>query len=60
MATYFEEEFDKNGDLLPPDSRTLDVNLVGVIYTCKLALHFLKKNPEGGSIVITASAASKW
>ncbi|GFF85663.1 3-oxoacyl-[acyl-carrier-protein] reductase FabG [Aspergillus udagawae] len=48
-----------------PELRTLDVNLVGVIYTAKLAAHYMVKNPprkletglSKGSIICTASNA---
>lgn len=57
-ANYMEEDLDSNGDLLPPNNKTIDVNLIGVIYTCKLGIYHLKKNPNGGSVLITASGAS--
>jgi NAD(P)-dependent dehydrogenase (short-subunit alcohol dehydrogenase family) len=53
-----EDDVDENGDLLPPKLKTINVNLVGVVYTTKLGLHYLKQNPEGGSIVMTGSVAS--
>ncbi|KAL1970198.1 hypothetical protein VTN77DRAFT_5358 [Rasamsonia byssochlamydoides] len=49
-----------------PDLATLNVNLVGVIYSVKLAIHYLLKNPPSsistgpptrGSIICTASNA---
>ncbi|RLL99438.1 hypothetical protein CFD26_102004 [Aspergillus turcosus] len=49
-----------------PELRTLDVNFVGVIYTVKLAAHYMVKNPSResqsgsltkGSIICTASNA---
>ncbi|KAF7155620.1 hypothetical protein CNMCM5623_008162 [Aspergillus felis] len=48
-----------------PELRTLDVNLVGVTYTVKLAAHYMVKNPprgsetglSKGSIICTASNA---
>jgi NAD(P)-dependent dehydrogenase (short-subunit alcohol dehydrogenase family) len=49
---------DEHGDLLPPKLNTLNVNLNGCIYTVKLGIHYLKKNPKGGSIVMTASGSS--
>jgi NAD(P)-dependent dehydrogenase (short-subunit alcohol dehydrogenase family) len=53
-----EDDVDENGDLLPPRLNTMNVNLMGCIYTVKLGIHYLKKNPAGGSIVMTASASS--
>ena len=57
-TSLLEEDVDDKGNLLPPKLNTIDVNLVGVMYTLKLAIHYLKKNPSGGSIVMAASAAS--
>lgn len=57
--SLLEDDKDENGDLLPPKMKTLDVNLTGVLYTVKLAVHYIKQNPEGGSIVMTGSGSSK-
>ncbi|ROW06992.1 hypothetical protein VMCG_04065 [Cytospora schulzeri] len=44
-----------------PNLKILDVNLSGVIYSVKLAIHYMKKNtltgPSRGSIICTASNA---
>ncbi|KAF2996913.1 hypothetical protein E8E13_005896 [Curvularia kusanoi] len=56
--SLLEDEVDANGDLLPPNLKTLDVNLTGCLYTVKLGINYLRKNPSGGSIVITASESS--
>jgi NAD(P)-dependent dehydrogenase (short-subunit alcohol dehydrogenase family) len=56
--TLIEDDVDENNDPQPPKLDTLDVNLIGYIYTTKLAIHYLKKNPNGGSIVMTASGSS--
>ena len=53
-----EDDLDEDGDLAPPNLRTLDVNLTGCLYTVKLGIHYLRKNSAGGSIVITASGSS--
>ena len=53
-----DEEIDENGDPLPPKLNTINVNFIGVMYTVKLGLYYLKKDPSGGSIVITASGSS--
>jgi NAD(P)-dependent dehydrogenase (short-subunit alcohol dehydrogenase family) len=39
--------------------KTLDVNLTGVLYTVKLAVHYIKQNLAGGSIVMTGSGSSE-
>ncbi|KAF4463229.1 Short chain dehydrogenase reductase [Fusarium albosuccineum] len=51
-----------DNELTKPALTTLNVNLVGLIYTVKLAVHYIKKNSEGyrnsrGSIICTASNA---
>ncbi len=56
--SLLEEDVDDNGDLLPPNLRTIDINLIGCLYTVKLGIHHIRKNPAGGSIVITASVSS--
>ncbi|KAH6629711.1 hypothetical protein C7974DRAFT_310563 [Boeremia exigua] len=56
--SLLEEDVDASGDLLPPNLRTINVNLLGCLYTVKLAIHHIRQNPTGGSIVITASASS--
>ncbi|KAH3947277.1 hypothetical protein HBI56_140580 [Parastagonospora nodorum] len=53
-----EDDVDENGDLLPPKLNTLNVNLTGCMYTVKLGIFYLKKNPKGGSVVMTALASS--
>jgi NAD(P)-dependent dehydrogenase (short-subunit alcohol dehydrogenase family) len=56
-TSFLEEDVDENGNLLPPKLNTINVNLIGVMYTVKLAIYYLKKNPNGGSIVMTGSAS---
>lgn len=57
-TTLLDDSVDENGDLLAPMLDTININLIGVIYTVKLAIHYIQKNPNGGSIVITASGSS--
>ena len=57
-TTYLDEQVDENGDLLEPNHLTYDVNLKGVVNTCALAIHHMRRQESGGSIVITASASS--
>ncbi|KAF2399102.1 NAD(P)-binding protein [Trichodelitschia bisporula] len=47
----------KDGKLTPPDLRTLTIDLDAAAMTTKLAIHHLRANPRGGSIVLTASLA---
>ena len=57
-ATLLEDDVDENGDLLPPRLDTINVNLLGCMYTVKLGIHYIKQNPRGGSIVMTGSGSS--
>lgn len=52
------DEFDSSGDLKRPNYITVDINLISVIDTVKLGLHYIRKHPRGGSIVVIASMAS--
>ncbi|KAJ4308855.1 hypothetical protein N0V94_009185, partial [Neodidymelliopsis sp. IMI 364377] len=56
--TLLEDDVDDNDDLLPPRMETFNVNMTGCVYTVKLGLYYLKKNPNGGSVVMTASVSS--
>jgi NAD(P)-dependent dehydrogenase (short-subunit alcohol dehydrogenase family) len=56
--TLLQDDVDENGDILPPKKDTINVNLIGCIYTVKLAIHYIKMDPKGGSIVMTASGSS--
>lgn len=61
---FLDTTLDENGQLTPPDLRTINVNLLGVISTVRLAVHYIQKHAahradgEMGSIVVTASASS--
>ncbi|PSN71376.1 NAD(P)-binding protein [Corynespora cassiicola Philippines] len=57
-ASLLEDDLDSNGDLLPPKLNTYNVNFLGCMYTTKLAIHYIKQNPNGGSIVLTGSGSS--
>lgn len=57
-TTFLEEALDENGDLLEPNHLVFDVNLKGVVNTVALAIHYLRRQESGGSIVLTASASS--
>lgn len=57
-STFLEDDVDENGDPLPPKMDTVNVNFIGCLYTVKLGVHYLRKNPKGGSIVMTASKSS--
>ncbi|KAF5255809.1 hypothetical protein FOXYS1_13754 [Fusarium oxysporum] len=55
-ADYLSTQLDQAGNLMEPSSQNLDINLKGVINTSTLAIHHLRQQVEGGSIVITGSA----
>jgi NAD(P)-dependent dehydrogenase (short-subunit alcohol dehydrogenase family) len=48
------------GEPIEPKWSTLDVNLKGLLITIKLALHYMRAQSTGGSIVMTGSRASRW
>lgn len=53
-----ESKFDsQTGKLLPPNLKTLDVNLLGVMYTVKCAVHYFAKVETPCQLVLTGSAA---
>lgn len=56
----FEDKINQNGDPVEPEWRTLRVNLDGAMMTTKLALHFMRKDGRGGSIVLSGSRASEF
>lgn len=55
---YFQDSFDAAGNLQEPSSSILDVNYRGVLNFIKLALHCMRRQGNGGSIVITVSATA--
>ena len=52
----FEDKVDDKGDPIEPRWSTVSINLIGVLTTVKLAMHFFRaQEPQGGSIVMTTS-----
>lgn len=54
---FFTDALDAEGLLVEPDRRTLDIDMSAASDSVKLAIHYLRKNRDGGSIVATASLA---
>ncbi|XPT00638.1 hypothetical protein M3J09_009789 [Ascochyta lentis] len=54
---FFNDELDGDGKLKEPDRRVLTLDMDAASDTTKLAIHYLRKNREGGEIVLTASLA---
>jgi NAD(P)-dependent dehydrogenase (short-subunit alcohol dehydrogenase family) len=54
---FFTDELDRDGKLKAPDRRVLNIDMDAASDTTKLAIHYLRKNQEGGEIVLTASLA---
>lgn len=54
---FFTDELDGDGKLKEPDRRCLTIDMDAASDTTKLAIHYLRKNQEGGEIVMTASLA---
>lgn len=57
-ANYLATEVDENGDLKEPTYELLDIGLKGVVNTATLAVHYMREQPEGGSIVIMSSSTA--
>lgn len=57
----FGDTVGTDGEPVQPDLKILNVDLIGVMYTAKLALHYLPRQPEGPSrdrcLIMTASLA---
>lgn len=49
-------DLDEHGDPKQPDNVTLETNLQSVLNKTTLAVHYLKSQSEGGSIVLTGSS----
>ena len=58
MTNFLEDDLDDKGELLPPNTKVIQINLIGVIYTAKLAIHYIRKTQGKGSVVLTGSASS--
>lgn len=54
---FFDDELDGDSKLKEPDRRVLSLDMDAASDTTKLAIHYLRKNKEGGEIVLTASLA---
>lgn len=54
---FFTDDLDGDGKLKEPDRRVLNIDMDAASDTTKLAIHYLRKNREGGEIVLTASLA---
>ena len=55
---YVDSKVGSDGEVIEPTHRTLEINLKACINTVVLALHYMKSQPHGGSVVVTASASS--
>lgn len=58
IEDVFVDQVDDNGRLKEPKYSVLAVNLIAPINGFKIAVHFMKRQPEGGSVVITGSGKS--
>ena len=59
QADYVDLQDDQNGDLLQPSRRNLEVDLLGTMDTVALGIHYIKRNLDGGSVVVTGSPAGE-
>lgn len=55
---YLDDKFEGSGELLEPQYRIIDVNFRGVLNSVKLALSYMRRQGNGGSIVITSSSTA--
>ena len=53
----FADVLDSDSNLVEPKYETVRVNLIGVLNTVKLAIHYMRRQPNGGSVVVTTSTA---
>lgn len=59
QGDMFNDDLDANGDLAEFSYKVMDVNLLGVLNTVRLAMHHFKRNSvPGGNVVLLGSAAS--
>ncbi|EJU00137.1 short chain dehydrogenase/ reductase [Dacryopinax primogenitus] len=58
IEDMFADTLDADGKLERPKYKVLDINLGGVLDCVKIAVYHMKKQQEGGSIVMTGSTAS--
>lgn len=57
-ANYLELTLDEDGSLQEPNRDTLDINFNSVVNTASLAVHYLKGQTDGGSIVLMCSSTA--
>ncbi|EOD43767.1 putative short-chain dehydrogenase reductase sdr protein [Neofusicoccum parvum UCRNP2] len=57
-SNFLDEILNESGELQQPSYGSFEINQKGVMNTTILALHYMKKQPSGGSIVIGASIAA--
>ncbi|KAI9739469.1 MAG: Short-chain dehydrogenase/reductase prx4 [Claussenomyces sp. TS43310] len=57
-VNHFEDQLSEEGELQEPTTSIIDVNYRGVLSFVKLALHYMRRQGKGGSIVITVSATA--
>lgn len=55
---YSEDRLDEAGDLMEPRYNVIEVNYRGVLNFVKLATSCMRRQGQGGSIVITSSATA--
>jgi NAD(P)-dependent dehydrogenase (short-subunit alcohol dehydrogenase family) len=55
-ANYLALETGEDGELKEPARDVIDTNLVSVVNTSCLAVHYMKEKPEGCSIVLMGSS----
>lgn len=57
VEDFFLDTLDATGKLKQPRHTVLDVNLSGAMNCVKVAIHYMRQQERGGTIVLTASTA---
>jgi len=55
IEDVFVDKYDDQGNLLEPNYTVLKINLIAQVAGTKLAIHHMRKQKDGGAIIITGS-----
>lgn len=58
-SNLLDEVLDESGALKQPDYHSFDINQKGIMNSTFLGLHYLRKQPSGGSISVTTSVGGE-
>ncbi|EIN11757.1 NAD(P)-binding protein [Punctularia strigosozonata HHB-11173 SS5] len=60
VGTLGQLEFDSDGRPLPPNTKTLDVNITGVAYTTHLGLYYMKQSKSQVKALVLIGSMASW